>query len=188
MPNNDYNLRYIKIILFLLSFSLYFSINGFFFTDETMHQIYEDSGIVNYIKQLASIIYSSIIPAIINVILKLLSLSEISILKLKKLSELEAALKMAKKIKRCMKIKFSIFFTLCFLFLFFFWYFISCFCGIYKNTQKILIIDTIISFSISMIYPFGLNLLPGLFRIPALKAKNKDKKCIYQISAYIALI
>ena len=36
LPINDYNLQYIKLILFLLSFSLYFSINGFFFTDETM--------------------------------------------------------------------------------------------------------------------------------------------------------
>ena len=30
LPINDYNLRYIKIMLFLLSFSLYLSINGFF--------------------------------------------------------------------------------------------------------------------------------------------------------------
>jgi len=30
-PNNDYNLVYIKIALFIISFSLYFTINGFFF-------------------------------------------------------------------------------------------------------------------------------------------------------------
>ena len=39
-----------------------------------------------------------------------------------------------------------------------------------------------------MFYPFGLNLFPGMFRIPALRAKNKDKKCIYKISGIIALI
>ena len=185
---NDYNLQYIKIILFLLSFSLYFSINGFFFTDETMHQIYEDSGMANYMKQLTSIIYSSIIPAIINVILKKVSLSENDILTLKNQKDMKKAIEMEKKLKKYMKIKFSIFFILSYLLLFFFWYFISCFCGIYKNTQKVLIIDTIISFTISMIYPFGINLLPGIFRIPALRAKNNDKKCIYQISTYIALI
>ena len=70
----------------------------------------------------------------------------------------------------------------------FFWYFISCFCAVYKNTQIILIIDTIISFTLSMIYPFGLNLIPGFFRIPALKAKNKDKKYLYILSGYVALI
>ena len=70
----------------------------------------------------------------------------------------------------------------------FFWYFISCFCAVYKNTQKILILDTIISFILSMIYPFALNLLPGLFRIPALKAKQKNKKYLYILSGYVALI
>ena len=39
-----------------------------------------------------------------------------------------------------------------------------------------------------MLYPFGLYLLPGMFRIPALRAKNKDKKCLYQISTLVALI
>ena len=70
----------------------------------------------------------------------------------------------------------------------FFWYFISCFCVVYKNTQIILIKDTLLSFGLSMIYPFGLNLIPGIFRIPALKSRNKDKKCLYKLSGIIALI
>ena len=70
----------------------------------------------------------------------------------------------------------------------FFWYFIVCFCAVYKNTQMILIKDTLISFAISMAYPFGLNLLPGMFRIPSLRAKKKDKKCLYKTSSIIALI
>ena len=175
-------------MLFLLSFSLYFSINGFFFSDETMHQIYDDYGVVKYLNQIASIIYSSIIPAIINVILKQLSLSEKNILELKQQKEIKIALEKSKKIQKCMKIKFTIFFILCYLLLIFFWYFISCFCGVYKNTQIILIIDTLISFGLSMIYPLGLNLLPGLFRIPALRAKKKDKICLYKLSILVALI
>jgi len=189
LPMNDYNLQYIKIMLFLLSFSLYFNINGFFFGDETMHDIYISYGFVNYVKQIASIIYSSVIPSIIYIILKLLSLSERDVLALKHQKEEERIfLKRAKKIRDCMKIKFTIFFIISFLFLFFFWYFISCFCGVYKNNQKILIIDTLISFGLSMVYPFGLNLLPGMLRIPALRAKKKDKRCLYQISTLVALI
>ena len=175
-------------MLFLLSFSLYFSINGFFFSDETMHQIYDDYGVVKYLNQIASIIYSSIIPAIINVILKQLSLSEKNILELKQQKKVKIALEKAKKIQKCMKIKFTIFFILCYLLLIFFWYFISCFCGVYKNTQIILIIDTLISFGLSMLYPLGINLLPGLFRIPALRAKKKDKICLYKLSILVALI
>ena len=70
----------------------------------------------------------------------------------------------------------------------FFWHFISCFCAVYVNTQMILIKDTLISFCLSMVYPFGINLFPGMFRIPALRAKKRDKECIYKTSSIIALI
>ena len=52
----------------------------------------------------------------------------------------------------------------------------------------ILIKDTLISFTISMLYPFVINLLPGILRIPSLRAMNKDKKCIYKTSMLLALI
>ena len=70
----------------------------------------------------------------------------------------------------------------------FFWYFITCFCAVYINTQLILIKDTLISFGISMLYPFGLNLIPVFLRISSLKAKKKDKECIYKISLAISLL
>ena len=52
----------------------------------------------------------------------------------------------------------------------------------------ILIKDTLISFGLSMLYPFGLNLIPGMFRIPALRAVKKDKKTLYKFSRIVALI
>ena len=68
-----------------------------------------------------------------------------------------------------------------------FWYFISCFCSVYENTQIILIEDTAISFLLSMIYPFGIKLLPGIFRIPALRAPKKDQKYKYKISLLLGM-
>ena len=94
----------------------------------------------------------------------------------------------SKKIKTCITIKFIIFFILNISFLLFFWYFITCFCAVYKNTQMILIKDTLVSFALSMLYPFGINLLPGMLRIPALRAQKKDKKCLYKTSTIVALI
>ena len=70
----------------------------------------------------------------------------------------------------------------------FFWYFITCFCAVYSNTQIILIKNVLLSYGISMIYPIIINLIPGFFRISALKAKNKDKEFIYKISSFVALI
>ena len=188
IPSNDYNLQYLKISLLLLSFSLSLNINGFFFSDKTMHKIYEDEGVVNYLYQIAQIIYSTIISSVISIILRKLSLIEDTILKIKKKKKSNKAIEMLRKAHKCIKIQFAIFFVLSFLLLFFFWYFISCFCGVYINTQMILIIDSLTSFGLSMVYPLGLNLLPGLFRIPALRNKKKDKECMYKISQYISLI
>ena len=160
----------------------------FFFSDETMHKIHEDNGAFNIIYQIPQILYSTIISAKINMILKLLSLSEKNILFIKQEKNINLAIKKTKNIERCITIKFVIFFILSFILLIFFWYFISCFCAVYINTQSILIKDTLVSFGISMLYPFGLNLFPGMLRIPALRAKNKDKKCIYKTSGLLALI
>ena len=59
---------------------------------------------------------------------------------------------------------------------------------IYKNTQIHLLKDTLISFGLGLVTPFGIDLLPGFFRIPALRAKNKDKMCFYKFSQLVALI
>ena len=187
-PSKDYNLITIKVSLLLLSFSLYFAINGFFFSDKTMNKINEDKGAFNILFQIPQILYSTVISAVINIILKRLSLSEKDILRIKIEIDFLAAQKKSNKIKCCLKIKLIIFFIISFLLMAFFWYFISCFCAVYKNTQIILIEDTLFSFALSMLYPFGFNLLPGMLRIPALRNPQKNEKFLYKISLLIALI
>ena len=159
----------------------------FFFTDESMHNVYKYNGAFKFIYQIPQILYSTIVSAFINLILKKLSLSENNILEIKRESDEKKAKKKSRTIENCLKIKFIIFFSLSILFMFFFWYFITCFCSVYKNTQLILIKDTMISFGISMLYPLGFNLIPGMLRIPALRSKT-DRKLLYKISLIIALI
>ena len=182
--NSDYNSRMIKIILFLFSFSLYFTVNALFFNDSTMHKIYEDLGEYNFIYQLSNILYSTIISTFITMIIKFLSLTERDILEIKNIKNKK--FKTKEKIFNCLIVKFIIFFILCFLFLFFFWLYLSCFCAVYKNTQIHLIKDTLISFVLSLLYPFIINLFPGIFRISSLKTKGKE--CLYKISKIIQLI
>ena len=187
IPVYDYNIATIKMTLFLLSFSLYFSINGFFFSDSTMHKVYENKGKYGFIYRIPQIIYSTLVSTVINMILKTLSLSEKNFLEIKEITDLEEAKEKSKEVENCLKIKFIIFYLISFSIIIFFWYFISCFCAVYTNTQIILIKDTLISFCLSMIYPFGFNFIPGMFRIPALRAKNEDKQCLYKASIIIAL-
>ena len=48
--------------------------------------------------------------------------------------------------------------------------------------------DTLISFGVSMLYPFGLYLIPGIFRIPSLNATKKNKEFLYNSSKLLQLI
>ena len=113
-PADDYNLTVIKISVLILAFSLYFTINGFFFSDETMNKINEDKGSFNILFQIPQILYSTLICALINLILKRLSLSEKQILIIKKEKDYKEAKKKSKKIKSCLKAKLIIFFVFSF--------------------------------------------------------------------------
>ena len=178
---NDYNSKIIKISLFFFLFSLNYTINTLFFDNESIHNIYINKGVYDFISQIARIIYSSIISSLIKVIISNISLTEKNIIKIKK----EKKNVNISKFIKCLLVKFILFYILIFLFLIFFWYYLACFCAVYKNSQVYVIKDTLISFSISQIYPFGLCLLPGIFRIISLKG---DKECLYNFSKKIQLI
>ena len=155
-----------------------------------MHGIYVDEGDYNFIYQIPQILYSTIISSINNAIITFLSLSEKKILEIKKAKEKnnENIKLIVNKITKCLIIKFILFFFFNFLFLIAFWYYLGCFCAVYPNTQIYLIKDTLLSFLLSLLYPFVLCLLPGIFRIPALNAKKKDKECMYKFSKIIQFI
>ena len=178
----------IKICLFFFSFVLYFTVNALFYTDTTMHDIYENSGAYNFIYHLPQVIYSTLISTVINMIVKTLSLSEKNILQIKNEKNYKRCNKKRQQILNCLKLKFTCFYIFSFMFLFLFWYYLSCFCAVYRNTQNHLIKDTLLSFSLSLLYPLGINLIPGFFRIPSLKKPKTDKKCLYNISKIIQLI
>ena len=48
--------------------------------------------------------------------------------------------------------------------------------------------NTFTSYILSLLYPFIIYLLPGILRIPALRARKKDKEYMFKISKYIQLI
>ena len=146
--------------------------NALFFNDQTMHKIFLDEGKFNFIYQLPQIVYSAAISFICSLLLDFLALSESNILdfKQKKLTK-NVAIK-AQDLLRVLFCKFINFFIISFVFILIFWYYITCFCAVYKNTQYHLIKDTLISFGGSLITPLGFSLIPGIFRIAALKKKS----------------
>ena len=144
-----------------------------------MHQIYEDGGKYNIIFQFPYIAYSAIISTVIlRIILSTLVLTEKSILEVKNQKTKLEALNKKKQALKCVIIKFSIFFILNLILLILFWYYLTCFNALYANTQVDLIINTVISFAMSLVYPFLINILPAFFRNDILKSyrSNKNKK------------
>ena len=188
VPSFDYNSQILKIFLLFFNFSLNFTINALFFNDKEMHKIYEEKGSFDFIYNIPQILYSSIISAIINTIIRILALTDSKIISFKQEPyEKDINIRKEKLIKR-FKIKFALFFIISFILLVFFWFYLACFCAVYRNTQIHLIKDTVISFCLWMVYPFGIYLIPGMFRIGALKDKNHDKEIMFKISKFLQFL
>ena len=189
VPIEDYNAMIIKIFLFFLSFVLYYDLNTLLFIPLIIHKIYMVHSSRYFLYQIGNIIISNIISYILDKIIKCVSLSQENILELKSLSTTfnNIYYKYLKTIK-CLIIKYSLFFTLSFLFLLLSWYYIASFCAVYVNSQLILLINTLISFGLSLIYPLILNLIPGLFRIEALQSEKKEKEFKYNVSKILQSI
>ena len=180
--NQDYNSKILKIDLFILEFAISYIINGLFFNDDTLHKIYMDKSSFDFMYQLPKTIYSTLISSFLDFIFKYLALSNDSILEFKKIEPSKDLEKGRNCLVIKLKIKFVVYFIISSILLILFWYYIAMFGVIYKNTQKHLIKDTICSYTETIVYPFLVNLLPGIFRIPALSNKKNKREYLYKIS------
>ena len=176
---HDYNLQYIKISRFVFLVCTSMALNVFFFFDSSMHKIYLDYGEYNFIQQLPQILYSTIVSLIIEIIIGILSYTDINIYQIRQIEQ--ATLDKIEPILKRMKKKLIIYFIITFVLFLFYWYFISTFCAVYNNTQIIYIKDFISSFSIGLVYPFIIQLVFSLVRIFALRKKTKVRSLLYKI-------
>ena len=182
----DYNLKLIKVDLFFLFFSIYNFINALFFSESVIHKIYEEKGIYNFSYFIKQIIYSFLISHILCSLIKYFSLSERNIYEIKNESTYKKALEKEEAIKKVLIIKYICFLSFGLIFLTFLWYYLSSFSAVYKNTQIFLIKNSLISFTISFIYPFIINLFPCVLR--NISIKNNNKRCIYKFSKLLQFI
>ena len=150
-----------------------------------MHKIYQDKGEYNFLYQIPQILYSTLISRFIDTLIKKFALLQDNIIKLKKENGKANLDKKYNRILNIIKIKFILFFVFGFIILSFFWYYLTCFCGIYVNTQIHLIKDSIISLIVSLIIPFGIFLIPAIFRITALRIKESSGRLLYKFSAFL---
>ena len=164
IENNDYNSIELKICLFLFSFGLYYTVNALFFNDSTIQKMYKE-GKYDFIYQIPKIIYSTLISSVINLLMKILSLTESNIISLKKNNTINTLEQDINTLKKCLVIKFVLFFIISYIFLVIFWFYVSTFCAVYRIDAIYLFEDTIISFGLGLLYPFCYYLIPGIWNI-----------------------
>ena len=113
-------------------------------------------------------------------------MSERDLSKLKNEKSIKKLDEKISKIKKCIMIRNILYFIFSIIFLIFLWYYLSSFCAVYQNSQVSLIKNTLISFLISLIYPFLYNLIPGSIRLFSLSVNNR--KCTYKISKILQIL
>ena len=177
---NDYNLFYVKMAKFIFVIANLMAMNAFLFADKSFHKLFI-SGVHYYFGyQILQIFLSVVITYVIEVILCFLTMTDRHIYEIKSLHK-----KGIKDIKifnilKCIRNKLLIFFVTALVILIFYWYLISAFCAVYPNTQKIYIIDCLLSFIFFSLFPFILYFFTTLFRVVSLRdIIEKRYKCMY---------
>ena len=113
ITKNDYNIRSLKISMFIIFLSLSYAINILFFTEDSIHDILKIEGKFDILNESPKILYSSLISSVTNTFLVTLALSEKNILELKNYN-VRIDIR-ARKLKNILKLKYIFFFLLGFL-------------------------------------------------------------------------
>ena len=175
---HNHNLIYIKVARFIFFICTSMAMNVIFFSDSSMHKLYIDYGVYNFLQQIPQIIYSSLVSLVIEILIGFLSFTDNNIYQIRQIEEFEP--EKIKKIFKNIKIKLIMFFVVTFLFFAFYWYLISSFCAVYTNTQVTYIKDSVSSFCLGLVYPFIIQFFFALLRIFALRDKNSCSSFLYK--------
>jgi hypothetical protein len=181
--SDDYNVKSIKIALFILFVAFYFAFTALFFNDSIMRAIYTYKGNTNAAVHIPNIILSSICSLIMMYIVRFVSLSERDVTKIK--YETNNKQQLIEKSKKLTKIKAIILFAVSLLLIGFCWYYVAAFCAVFKNSQGHYLTNVLFAFIVCNIWPFVTSLIAPILRFKALKS---DNQCLYKASQIIAYI
>ena len=185
---NDYNLFYVKMAKFIFVIANLMAMNALLFADKSFHKLFI-SGVHYYFSyQILQIVLSVIITYVVEIILCYLTFTDKYIYEIKSLPKKETNSNKIFSILKCIWNKLLIFYVVALVILIFYWYLISAFCAVYPNTQKIYIIDCLLSFIFFSIIPFIVYAITTLLRVIALKDNERKRlKCLFIIGTSFPL-
>ena len=180
---NDYNLVFIKIVKFIFLLCTLMAMNAFLFSDKSFHKLFISGVKYYFTQQILQVLLSVLITSVVDVILCFFTMTDKHVYEIKSLPKEKTNNEKVFNILKCTTNKLLIFFGITFGFILFYWFFISAFCAVYPNTQRIFIIDCLLSFVFLAIIPFIVYFLMTLLRIISLKDNSKKRlSCLYKLS------
>ena len=180
----DYNIRLIKIGLFILFLSFYFAFTALFFTDNIIRNIYIYKGNTDAAVHVTNIILSSLCTLIMSYIVRFVTLTDRDIIAIVSEKTDQKRNDKIKEISKCLKIKTIILFIISGLLIGLCWYYVAAFCAVFKNSQGHYFINVLVAFIVCNIWPCVTSLIAPIFRIKSIKDKNSP--CMYKFSQIIA--
>ena len=182
----DYNIFPIKLSKFFYLICTDMTLNMFFCSDESMHNVYKSGGKYNLFEQLFQLIISTLISQSLQIFLNYLTMTDIHYYGVKSLNKDKINKEKVVSIINCAKYKIIINYVFTFLLFLFYWYVISAFCAVYVNTQRIFITNSVLSFCLGLLCPFAIYTIPTGIRFLALSTKKrKNLKIVYCLSNII---
>ena len=178
----------IKCLLFILNIDLYFFVNGLFFTEEYLSEMFnvKNNSVFELIDRFADrIFYITLIGIIINYIADFFFYEENTIKKIFKREKnniLFLKYEMS-LITKNIKSRYNSFIIICFIVALLIWYYVFCFNNIYSSMKEEWIITSIIIIFVMQIVYFLKMFLEACIRFISLKCKSEK---LYKFSLFLS--
>ena len=171
---NDILFKQVKLSLFILSCTLDYFFNAFFYSENYLQQRYEEDELITLLIDYPKEIFSSLSSQFIVKLIELLMEDKALSLFVKRIASQETNyLKGVNYLLKKYEKKFFIYISIGYFILGITWYYSCAFCTVYQNSQMKLLYDTLESCAINLIIPFPMSFLSVSFRHLAIKKLNK---------------
>ena len=171
--------RTIKIILFILNIILYFVINGLFFSEEYIIELYhletEDKFFSFLPRSISRFFYTTMVSVIVHIIIDCIFIEENKIKRIL-LREKEDILQLRYEIavtSNSIKKRYNIFIIICFFICIISWYYVCCFNNVYKGVKEEWIKSSITIIIIMQILSILVSLLEAILRQVSFECKSE---------------
>ena len=175
----------IKILCFFFGIALYFTLNALFYTESEISDQFTSSGVLAMFKtQLSRCLYSSMVGIAVSFLLGCLSSSKARVKSLiKRERNPDKFREESIVIVNSLRKKTLAFIIINLILMCLFWYYVSAFCYCYQNSQIGWLTGGLITWGITLVFPFLLCFLIAVFRYIGIKYKMD---AAYRISSCLS--